>query len=159
MNVANLQTLLSNHAGFLEEAGATARLVADLRGLASGLAPLRDMSLGDFAGLVQQAAEYRATGVLPVKAGRKTAAPATEKVAAAVTMLRDLFDRALDADFPVDAVDKALQGIGKLTVPQLKDVARGFEIANVPAKKADLLAALGEKIRARREMHQRVGVT
>lgn len=158
MNVANLQTLLSNHAGFLEDAGASARLVADLRGLAGGLAPLVEMSLADLVVLLNQAAEYRATGVLPVKAGRKPAAAATEKVAAAVAVLRELFDRALDADFVSETLDTALRGIGKLTVPQLKEVARGFDIANVPAKKADILAALGEKIRARREMHQRVGV-
>lgn len=159
MNVASLQTLLSNHAGFLEEAGAAARLVADLRGLASALSPLAAMPLGDFATLVNQAAEYRATGILPGKNGRKPAVDASAKITAAVTTLRELYDRALDADFAANDVDKALQGIGKLTVPQLKDVARGFEIANVPAKKADIVAALGEKILARREMHQRVSVT
>jgi len=160
MNVANLQTLLRNQAAFLADAGAAAKLVGDFRGIADGLEPFTALKFEELFVLLQQANEYRTTGILPVKAGKPKAAKADKSaaIAAAVQSLRDLFDRALEADFAVEDVATQLKSIAKLTVPQLKDVARGFEIANVPAKKADILAALGQRITDRREMHRRAQV-
>lgn len=157
MNVANLQTLLKNQASFLADAGAAAKLVGDFHNVALGLEPFAGMKLDELFTLLQQANEYRTTGILPVKAGKAKAAKpdATAIVQGAVQSLRDLFEKAIQPDFALESIDVALKAIGKLTVPQLKDVARGFEIANVPSKKADIVAALGSKIKDRREMHQR----
>ena len=162
MNVANLQTLLRSQAAFLADAGAAAKLVADFHASAEGLMPFAAMKLDELVVLLRQADEYRTTGILPAKAPtRKPKAPApsaAEKIDAATRSLRDLYDRATASDFDPDTINTALAPIAKLTVPQLKDVARGFEIANIPSKKADLLAALLRKIEERREMHQRTNV-
>lgn len=159
MNVANLQKLLNNHADFLADAGAAAKIVNDFRAVAGGLSPFADMKLDELFSLLTQANEYRVTGVLPVKASKKPAkapsASAEEKINIAVTSLREWFDRATTHDFTFDALDEVLAPIAKLTVPQLKEVARGIEIANVPTKKADIVAALRGKIEERREMHLR----
>lgn len=160
MNVANLQTLLRNQASFLSDAGAAAKLIADFRGVADAFGPFADMKLDEMFVLLQQANEYRSTGILPVKAGKAKAVKpdATAVTSAAIQSLRDLFDQSLQPEFRVERVDEALKPIAKLTVPQLKDVARGFDIANIPSKKADIVAALGQKIKDRREMHQRASV-
>jgi len=157
MNVSNVQTLLRNQASFLADAGASAKFIGDFRSVADGLEAFTDMKLEELFELLKQAHDYRTTGILPIKAGKPKAAKpdASAVIAAATQSLRDLFERALEPDFSFDAVDGALKTVGKLTVPQLKEVARGFEIANVPTKKADILAALGQKIKDRREMHQR----
>ncbi len=157
MNVANLQTLLRNHASFLDDAGAAAKIGNDFRGVAQGLEPFAALKLDELFVLLQQANEYRATGILPVKAG-KTKAPkpsAAEAIQTAIQTLRRLHEQAIEPTFALESVDAALKTLGKLTVPQLKDVARGFDIANVPTKKGDIVAALGQKIKNRREMHRR----
>src|SRR5688572_21902703 len=109
MNVASLQALLRNQAAFLNEAGASKGLVGDFETLAAGLEPLQGLKLGELCELLRQAQEYRATGVLPVKAGRATAvkAPkvgAEEQIRGAVQRLSSLYERALDAGFRHDEV-------------------------------------------------------
>jgi hypothetical protein len=160
MNVANLQTLLRNQAAFLADAGAAAKLVADFDSVAQGLEPFAAMKLDDLFGLLRQADEYRSTGILPVKVGKPKAAKpsAAAAIEAATQTLRQLYDQTIDPGFSFEAVDAALKSLGKLTVPQLKEVARATDIANVPTKKADIVAALGQKIKDRREMHQRAMV-
>jgi hypothetical protein len=157
MNVANLQTLLRNQAAFLDDAGAAAKLVGDFRSVAQGLEPFATLKLDELFGLLRQAEEYRTTGLLPVKAAKAKAPKpsAAAAIEAATQSLRQLYDQAIDPEFSFAAVDAALKAIAKLTVPQLKDVARGFDIASLPTKKADIVAAIGQKIKDRREMHQR----
>ena len=163
MNVANLQTLLRNHASFLDDAGAAAKIGNDFRGVAQGLERFAGLKLDELFVLLEQANEYRTTGILPVKAGKAKAPKppkpsAAEAIQSAIESLRQLHEQAIDPAFALESVDAALKTIGKLTVPQLKDVARGFDIANVPAKKGDIVAALGQKIKNCREMHQRTQV-
>jgi len=157
MNVTSLQTLLRNQATFLAEAGAAAKLVGDFQNVALGLEPFTALKLEELFALLRQADEYRTTGILPVKAGRAKAAKPSPAAAieAATQTLRQLYEQSIEPAFVLESVDEALKTVGKLTIPQLKDVARGLEIASVPTKKADIIAALGRKIKDRREMHHR----
>lgn len=165
MNVASLQTFLRSQAGFLTEAGAARALVGDFEMLAAGLEPLRGLKLAELCELLQQAHEYRTTGILPVKAGRSARAPksarpsAEEQVRGAAQRLAALYERALDAEFRHDELDAELAGLGKLTVAQLKSIAAEFDVL-VPgkAKKNDIVDALGRKVRERRAFHGRTQI-
>lgn len=166
MNLASLQSLLRSQAGFLASASAPAKLVGDLEALAESLTPFATLDAGQLAELVRHASHHRATGewlaVLGKKPStRKPAAPkksAEDLVREAVQRLEGLYAKALDADFAMDAVDAEVAGLGKLTVAQLTSVAAAIGIVGVPKKKADLLAALARRIKARREFHDRAAL-
>jgi hypothetical protein len=165
MNVASLQTFLHNQARFLADAGAAKTLVGDFETLAAGLEPFGAMKLIDLCQLLQQAHEYRTTGVLPVKPGRAARAPkaprpsAEEQVRGAAQRLAALYERALDPGFRHEDVDAELARLNKMTIAQLKSVAGEFDVV-VPgkAKKSEIVEALGRKVSERRAFHARTQI-
>ena len=84
MLVSNLQEFLTLLVPPLKAAGINASaeksVTTSLETLADGLAPFRDMSLDELAGLLKLTQEYRQTGQIPEWAlGKKPAAPRAQK--------------------------------------------------------------------------------
>lgn len=163
MIVANLQAFLRNLAGFLSDAGGGKQIVNEFEGLIEGLEPFQAMKLAEWCELLQQAQQYRQTGILPAKATRaRKAARQTksseELVFEASQLVNRLYEEALDPGFRYEMVDAELASIAKLKADELKSIAGAFGISKLPRKKDDILAAIAQKIKGRREFHERTQV-
>ena len=157
MNVASLQLLLRNQAHFAGEAGASQKVVGDIEGVAAGLEPFREMKFADLHELLRQAHDYKSTGILPVKStakSRAVKAPPEQLIRETTQRLVALYESALDPGFSHEKLDAELKSMSKLTVPNLKAVAKAFEIVNIPSKKGEIIEAFGRKIKDRREFHR-----
>jgi hypothetical protein len=167
MNIASLQAFLRSQAGFLSSAGGSAAVIKDLEAFVASLAPFESFGIDKVADLLRHASHHRETGEwLPVLSAKKasTRAPRAPKkkpedlIREAGQRLDALYAQALDPGFRFETVDADMQSFAKLTVAQLTSIAREFGIIDIPKKKADILAALGRKIKGRREFHDRTEI-
>lgn len=170
MNIAHLQAFLRSQAGFLSSAGGSAQVIKDFAAFADSLEPFADFDIAKIAELVRHASHHRETGDwLPLLASKKptTRQPAAPKktpndlIRDAVQRLEALYEGALDADFRLESVDAEIDALGKikgLTIPHLTTIAREVGLIDIPKKKPEILAALGRRIKSRREFHDRTQV-
>ncbi|MCI0637777.1 MAG: hypothetical protein L0Y72_28515 [Gemmataceae bacterium] len=163
MIVANLQAFLRNLAGFLSDAGGGKHIVNEFDGLIQSLEPFQSMKLTDWCALIQQAQNYRQTGILPVKVARarKAAQPAKSSedlIREATQLVTSLYQSALDAGFRYETVDSELAGLLHLRAADLKKIALEFGLVKVPRLKIDILDAIAQKIKGRRAFHERTQV-
>jgi len=134
--------------------------------MATALDPFKDLSIEQLADLLKVTQEYRHTGQVPdwVLARKppaskaRTSTPKPPKPpkmtpAEAVDKLRNLQSRSPDLE--VEQINQHLEGLGDLTVPQLKEVQKEFLGAISGKNKPDLLEALKREIFSYRESQLR----
>jgi len=137
MIVANLQALLQATRQFAEAADVSGAAKEKLAAVCESLEPFRAMDVSAFAELLRQADEYRTTGVLPilskpVKVSSKTAKATPEdsarKVEQLAKQLNDLSAVVHQESVGFGAIDEICAVIGKLTAPEVKQIAEQFGI-------------------------------
>jgi hypothetical protein len=143
MNVSDLTTLVAAATRFCEAAQISATAKANLARVCESLEPFRSMEMTAFAELVQQAKQYRDTGILPVpsspkkSAARKTAKPSPEEAAQRVEhligQLNLLYEKVHEESVGFGAIDEICDAVNALSAADAKAVAVGFEIT-LPSK-------------------------
>lgn len=137
MIVADVQALLLAAKNFAEAAEISAAAKTKLATICEALEPFRSMDVSAYTALVRQAEEYRTTGVLPVPAkttsrsSRKpklTAEDSARHVEQLVKQLRELYAVVHEETVGFGAIDELCDVIGKLSKPQILQVATGFGI-------------------------------
>lgn len=151
MKVVELQRFLGNIVPFAKAAGASEKAAAELDRALQCLEPFKDKSLSDFGDFLQRADEFDRTGklTLPTRNGNgKPRAPKAGSLSVddAVQIYKDLLARATDPALTYPDIEAALKSIGKMTIPNLLEVATKVDVP-VPAKpKPEIMAALTRRI-------------
>jgi hypothetical protein len=137
MIVADMQNLLKAAKQFAEAAEISSTARSKLHSVCEALEPFGTMEISAFAVLIGQAEEYRKTGVLPVrtkspKASAKKAKPTAEESAKVVEQLvkqlQDLYAIVHEETVGFGAIDEITEVVGKLSAPDVKQVAAKFGI-------------------------------
>ena len=152
MKVAELQRFLGNLAPFVKAAGASEKVATEFDRALQCLEPFKEKTLAEFNDFLLRADEFDRTGKLEAPARTGNGKPRAAKgpsltVYEAVQIYRDLHARATDPTLSDPAIDAKMAAIGKLTLPQLQELA-GKVGAVVPAKpKAKVVEALTRRIK------------
>ena len=167
MLVSNLQEFLTLLVPPLKAAGingnAEKSVTTSLETLASSLAPFRDMSLDELAGLLKLTQEYRQTGQIPEWAlGKKPAAQKARNISAkapkltpaeAIAKLQDIKLRS--AILEPSLISQEIRALGALTVKDLKAVQKEFLGATSGKSKDDHLASIEKEVFSYRQSQLR----
>jgi hypothetical protein len=151
VNVADLQKHLNDLTLFVETSGGK-KGAAELRAVADGLQPFRELSLKELVGILARAAEPPGREA----PARKAAAPRKKPRAdpgPVAKRLRELYDRATDPTVTREHIDAELKGLEPLSKDGLKTVARALDLVVPGSWSADEIAKqIGLKIHTRRDV-------
>jgi hypothetical protein len=149
MQVGTLQDFLSSLRGPLTAAGAASKVSKDLEQACAALEPFRSWEIDQFATLLQQAEEYRRTGVLPVPAGKParakpstTAATSTASVASLTQQIRQLEERLGEASVTRGSIEAELDRMNLTSLKKADAVALAKAVGVVTNSKTSQDAAV-----------------
>lgn len=166
MIVQDILNLLESARHFAVAADISAAAKGKLDATCGALEPFRSMDLSNFTALLQQAEEYKRTGVLPVSA--KSRKPATRKPPATAedvaqrvehlaSQLRELHAIVHDETVGFGAIDEIVEVVGKLNAAEVKQVAAKFEIRlGSKATKPQALEEIKRKLTEQKGSAQRI---
>src|SRR5437588_12345845 len=117
MKVIDLQCFFRSLGQALGASGAK-QAANDLERICSGLEPVRDQLVGQFADFLAQAETFARTGVVPGGAKSKGSAKTVdrEKVKRAAQRILTLYERTTDVELPYTAIEGEIKSLdGKMT--------------------------------------------
>lgn len=160
MNVHDLQQFLRSLSQPLSVSGAK-KIADDLERACTGLEPLRDLTIAQFADFLGQADEYARTGIVPTtgrlkaaKAGTKASDP--QALAHAVEHMRVLYSRVTSPDVTYSTIDTELKQLDKqFKKDELFEIARAVGIQGTLKTKRTAVDEMKRCLTERKESFQR----
>lgn len=162
MNVTDLQQFLRSLAQPLTSAGGR-KAADDLEKAVQGMEPFREMSVQQFSEFLARAEHLVRTGELPTTGGRsrsRSGQPrpgSEEQVKEATQRVLDLYEQAQEPDFNPESARQTVQELNRLTLNELKLVARELDLNRSYRTKEDALNDIERKITGRRDETERGG--
>lgn len=165
MNVADLQQQFRSIAHFAGVAGANAKTIAELVGVAEALAPFGELTIAQFAIFLRAADEFVREGTLPKVPGKKAPAkraPAKPKDGVVsqeeiVERVYRLYETIVHGNHSEETIAAELDLVEKLKGANLQALADKLNIRQ-PAKKLlvpQLKAKIREEVRERKHRYER----
>ena len=163
MNVADIQQHFRSLAQFAERAGASGKVLIELRSVAEVLGPFESLTVAQFGLFLRAADEYARNGTVPTgtksKIPRAPKAPVTPRAPKAAAVSPDqaieriyaLYETMVHGNHTEEAIAKELNLIGALTKPSLQKLAEKMTIwqavkkLGVPAIKAKIQDEVRER--------------
>ena len=153
MKVSELELFLSALAQPLSSSGAKSAGDELLRA-SKALIPFREQSVSQFADFLIKAEEYQRTGIVSTKqkAVKKSPAIDESKVDAALSRIKELYEKATASGNEFDDLKKEVTAITKpLKKNEVLRVAKGFSLEQSFRTKTMAVEAIQKKIVARKD--------
>jgi hypothetical protein len=139
MTVAELQKFLKNMSVVLKESSASG-FATELVEFSEKLSGFKSQSLQEFGDFVKIAVRPPLPSKNPL------------------LMLKELFDRALDPAMTAEAIKGKVGELSNLSLPDLKRLAKDFEISRTLKNKGEVLQAIAQRVIDRRASFDRSSV-